>query len=74
MRRILTPKTSKNLLLYIRTKLSSPLPSMQQCLPYSNTSVVANGIGTGTYLSMVCFWLIQNGLMVLIAACVPVRS
>jgi signal recognition particle receptor subunit alpha len=67
--RILTPKTSTDLLLSIRTKLSSPLPSTQQKLPYSITFVGVNGVGKSTNLSKVCFWLIQNGLRVLIAAC-----
>lgn len=67
--RILTPKTSTDLLLSIRTKLSSPLPSTQQRTPYSITFVGVNGVGKSTNLSKVCFWLIQNGLRVLIAAC-----
>jgi signal recognition particle receptor subunit alpha len=67
--RILTPKTSTDLLLSIRTKLSSPLPSSQQRMPYSIVFVGVNGVGKSTNLSKVCFWLIQNGLRVLIAAC-----
>ncbi|KAF7800328.1 hypothetical protein EIP86_011578 [Pleurotus ostreatoroseus] len=72
--RILTPKTSTDLLLSIRTKLSSPLPSSQQRQPYSITFVGVNGVGKSTNLSKVCFWLIQNGLRVLIAACDTFRS
>jgi len=72
--RILTPKTSTDLLLSIRTKLSSPLPSSQQRMPYSITFVGVNGVGKSTNLSKVCFWLIQNGLRVLIAACDTFRS
>ncbi|KAH8108136.1 P-loop containing nucleoside triphosphate hydrolase protein [Cristinia sonorae] len=72
--RILTPKTSTDLLLSIRTKLSSPLPSSQQRTPYSITFVGVNGVGKSTNLSKVCFWLIQNGLRVLIAACDTFRS
>ncbi|TCD60922.1 hypothetical protein EIP91_009295 [Steccherinum ochraceum] len=72
--RILTPKTSTDLLLSIRTKLSSPLPSSQQRMPYSMTFVGVNGVGKSTNLSKVCFWLIQNGLRVLIAACDTFRS
>jgi signal recognition particle receptor subunit alpha len=72
--RILTPKTSTDLLLSIRNKLSSPLPSTQQRLPYSITFVGVNGVGKSTNLSKVCFWLIQNGLRVLIAACDTFRS
>ncbi|KAF8919682.1 P-loop containing nucleoside triphosphate hydrolase protein [Mucidula mucida] len=72
--RILTPKTSTDLLLSIRTKLSSPLGSSQQRMPYSITFVGVNGVGKSTNLSKVCFWLIQNGLRVLIAACDTFRS
>ena len=38
-------------------------------MPYSITFVGVNGVGKSTNLSKVCFWLIQNGLRVLIAAC-----
>ncbi|KAJ7074243.1 signal recognition particle binding protein [Mycena amicta] len=72
--RILTPKTSTDLLLSIRTKLSSPLASTQQRMPYSMTFVGVNGVGKSTNLSKVCFWLIQNGFRVLIAACDTFRS
>ncbi|EPQ58074.1 P-loop containing nucleoside triphosphate hydrolase protein [Gloeophyllum trabeum ATCC 11539] len=72
--RILTPKTSTDLLLSIRTKLNSPLPSTQQRLPYSMTFVGVNGVGKSTNLSKVAFWLIQNGFRVLIAACDTFRS
>jgi signal recognition particle receptor subunit alpha len=72
--RILTPKTSTDLLLSIRAKLSSPLPSSQQRLPYSIAFVGVNGVGKSTNLSKVCFWLIQNGMRVLIAACDTFRS
>jgi signal recognition particle receptor subunit alpha len=67
--RILTPKTSTDLLLSIKAKLSSPLPSNKQRIPYSITFVGVNGVGKSTNLSKVCFWLIQNDLKVLIAAC-----
>ncbi|KAN0075341.1 SRP54-type protein, GTPase domain containing protein [Tylopilus felleus] len=72
--RILTPKTSTDLLLSIRTKLTSPLTSSQQRIPYSIGFVGVNGVGKSTNLSKVCFWLIQNGLRVLIAACDTFRS
>ena len=67
--RILTPKTSTDLLLSIKTKLSSPLPSTQRRMPYTIAFVGVNGVGKSTNLSKVCFWLVQNGLRVLIAAC-----
>jgi signal recognition particle receptor subunit alpha len=67
--RILTPKTSTDLLLSIQNKLSAPVTSNQQRTPYSITFVGVNGVGKSTNLSKVCFWLLQNGLRVLIAAC-----
>ncbi|TFK88673.1 signal recognition particle binding protein [Polyporus arcularius HHB13444] len=72
--RILTPKTSTDLLLSIRTKLSTPVAASQKRLPYSITFVGVNGVGKSTNLSKVCFWLIQNGFRVLIAACDTFRS
>jgi signal recognition particle receptor subunit alpha len=67
--RILTPKTSIDLLISIRSKLSQPSSQGQKRVPYSITFVGVNGVGKSTNLSKVCFWLIQNGLRVLIAAC-----
>jgi signal recognition particle receptor subunit alpha len=67
--RILTPKTSTDLLLSIRTKLAQPTGVSQLRAPYSITFVGVNGVGKSTNLSKVCFWLVQNGLRVLIAAC-----
>ncbi|KAI0709061.1 signal recognition particle binding protein [Earliella scabrosa] len=72
--RILTPKTSTDLLLSIRTKLSTTTAASQQKMPYSITFVGVNGVGKSTNLSKVCFWLIQNGFRVLIAACDTFRS
>ena len=68
---ILTPKTSTDMLLSIRTKLSAPAPARA---PYTIAFVGVNGVGKSTNLSKVCFWLIQNGLRVLIAACDTFRS
>lgn len=42
--------------------------------PYALTFVGVNGVGKSTNLSKVCFWLLQNGLRVLIAACDTFRS
>lgn len=71
--RILTPKTSTDLLLSIRTKISESQSSMigpsGKKEPYSIVFVGVNGVGKSTNLSKVCFWLIQNGMRVLIAAC-----
>ncbi|KAF8582072.1 signal recognition particle binding protein [Ramaria rubella] len=74
--RILTPKSSTDLLLSIRSKLSSANASTSSAgrTPYSITFVGVNGVGKSTNLSKVCFWLIQNGLRVLIAACDTFRS
>lgn len=38
------------------------------------TFVGVNGVGKSTNLSKVCFWLLQNKLNVLIAACDTFRS
>jgi len=74
--RVLTPKTSTDLLLEIQRKRSSssiPSPDAPPD-PYALTFVGVNGVGKSTNLSKVCFWLLQNGLRVLIAACDTFRS
>jgi len=73
---ILTPKSSTDLLLSIRGKLTSAAASTSSVgrVPYSITFVGVNGVGKSTNLSKVCFWLVQNGLRVLIAACDTFRS
>jgi len=43
-------------------------------MPYIMTFVGVNGVGKSTNLSKVCFWLLQNDLRVLIAACDTFRS
>ncbi|KAJ3935854.1 MAG: SRP54-type protein [Lentinula lateritia] len=65
--RILTSKISTDLLLSIPTKLSSPLTSTQQRIPYSMTFVGVNGVGNSTNLS-------KNSVRVLIAMCDTFRS
>ncbi|GAA5821931.1 hypothetical protein JCM3770_003581 [Rhodotorula araucariae] len=80
--RILTPKTSTDLLLEIQRKRSSALASASSVTaargkgadPYSITFVGVNGVGKSTNLSKVAFWLLQNRLRVLIAACDTFRS
>ncbi|EJD44064.1 P-loop containing nucleoside triphosphate hydrolase protein [Auricularia subglabra TFB-10046 SS5] len=75
--RILTPKTSTDLLLSIRAKLANAAASSSadaKRTPYAITFVGVNGVGKSTNLSKVCFWLIQNGFKVLIAACDTFRS
>ncbi|KAJ3359126.1 hypothetical protein HDU91_005002 [Kappamyces sp. JEL0680] len=65
--RILTPSSSTNLLHQIDEK-------RRKQLPYSICFVGVNGVGKSTNLSKICFWLLQNGLSVLIAACDTFRS
>ncbi|GAA5837923.1 hypothetical protein JCM9279_004069 [Rhodotorula babjevae] len=83
--RILTPKTSTDLLLEIQRKRSSAAASSIAAIPgrsttnkgaepYAITFVGVNGVGKSTNLSKVAFWLLQNRLRVLIAACDTFRS
>lgn len=76
MTRILTPKTSTDLLVDIQRKRSQPSSIAVDAPPdpYTLTFVGVNGVGKSTNLSKVCFWLLQNGLRVLIAACDTFRS
>ncbi len=67
LRRILTPKTSIDLLRDIGA-------AKAQRRPYTITFVGVNGVGKSTNLSKICFWLLQNRLKVLIAACDTFRS
>lgn len=77
MTRILTPKTSTDLLVDIQRKRSQPgsiaTPDAPPD-PYTLAFVGVNGVGKSTNLSKVCFWLLQNNLRVLIAACDTFRS
>lgn len=92
--RILTPKTSTDVLLDIHRKRASAtttsvLPSLSTSkgkdpseaggaasgpVPYVITAVGVNGVGKSTTLSKVAFWLLQNRLRVLVAACDTFRS
>lgn len=79
--RILTPRTSTDILLEIRTKRSesnntSFMNNNQSSEPdpYSITFVGVNGVGKSTNLAKVAFWLLQNKFRVLIAACDTFRS
>jgi signal recognition particle receptor subunit alpha len=71
--RILTPKTSSDLLTDIQRKLASTA-SKNAKEPYTVTFVGVNGVGKSTNLSKIAFWLLQNKLRVLIAACDTFRS
>lgn len=81
--KILTPKTSTDLLLDITRKKSSAANLISSyaakgppppTTPYSITFVGVNGVGKSTNLSKVAFWLLQNKMRVLIAACDTFRS
>ncbi|WRT70790.1 uncharacterized protein IL334_007789 [Kwoniella shivajii] len=74
--RVLTPRTSTDLLLEIQRKRSASSLASPDAPPdpYALTFVGVNGVGKSTNLSKVCFWLLQNGLRVLIAACDTFRS
>ncbi|KAJ1985537.1 hypothetical protein H4R33_003978 [Dimargaris cristalligena] len=67
LQRILTPHTPVDLLRDIESARISNRP-------YSIVFVGVNGVGKSTNLSKVCFWLLQNKLKVLIAACDTFRS
>lgn len=71
--RVLTPKTSTDILLEIQRKRAATL-NVDEITPYAMTFVGVNGVGKSTNLSKVCFWLLQNGYRVLIAACDTFRS
>ena len=84
--KILTPKSSTDLLLDITKKKNDSLGLLSSYTasnkgkeenllePYSITFVGVNGVGKSTNLSKVAYWLIQNDLKVLIAACDTFRS
>jgi signal recognition particle receptor subunit alpha len=65
--KVLTPNISLNLLTEIKKK-----NSINEI--YSICFVGVNGVGKSTNLSKICFWLLQNNLRVLIAACDTFRS
>ncbi|KAI8994535.1 signal recognition particle, alpha subunit, N-terminal-domain-containing protein [Pilobolus umbonatus] len=67
LKRILTPKTSLDLLRDIEQ-------AKYEKRPYSICFIGVNGVGKSTNLSKVCFWLLQNNYKILIAACDTFRS
>jgi signal recognition particle receptor subunit alpha len=71
--RILTSKTSTDILLDI-TRKKQAQAAVAKKDPYAITFVGVNGVGKSTNLSKVAFWLLQNKLRVLIAACDTFRS
>ncbi|TIC02260.1 P-loop containing nucleoside triphosphate hydrolase protein [Wallemia mellicola] len=71
--RILTPKTSTDILFEISQK-KKKASSKGGNDPYSLVFCGVNGVGKSTNLSKVCYWLLENRLNVLIAACDTFRS
>ena len=71
--RILTPKSSSDLLTDVRRKVGDAANKGEKD-PYIMTFVGVNGVGKSTNLSKIAFWLLQNKLRVLIAACDTFRS
>lgn len=67
LRKILTPTNSLDLLREIQTRRSGRRP-------YVISIVGVNGVGKSTNLSKICFFLLQNKLKVLVAACDTFRS
>ncbi|KAI9091888.1 SRP54-type protein [Phlyctochytrium arcticum] len=67
LRRILTPRTSIDVLRDI-------FAAQATHRPYTMAFVGVNGVGKSTNLSKVCFWLLQNDLKVLVAACDTFRA
>lgn len=77
LKRILTPKNATDILLEIqrkRAKLTFGATQSSTRDPYAITFVGVNGVGKSTNLSKVAYWLLQNKLRVLIAACDTFRS
>ncbi|KAK6537060.1 hypothetical protein TWF281_001262 [Arthrobotrys megalospora] len=68
LRKILTPTTSLDLLREIGQVRET------EERPYVISIVGVNGVGKSTNLSKICFFLLQNKLKVLIAACDTFRS
>lgn len=50
------------------------LEAKSQARPYVMTFCGVNGVGKSTNLAKICFWLIENNLSVLIAACDTFRA
>ena len=76
LRKILTPTTSLDLLRSIETTTRPSLlnPLSPPPRPYVISIVGVNGVGKSTNLSKLAFFLLQNDLRILIAACDTFRS
>ncbi|KAK9470835.1 SRP54-type protein [Dipodascopsis tothii] len=66
LRKILTPSTSVDLLHEIQ--------KVRNKRPYVISVVGVNGVGKSTNLSKIAFWLLQNDMKILVAACDTFRS
>jgi signal recognition particle receptor subunit alpha len=64
--KIMTPGSSIDIL--------ADIANRKKGVPYTIVFVGVNGVGKSTNLSKICFWLLQNRLSVLIAACDTFRS
>ncbi|KAI9224321.1 SRP54-type protein [Blastocladiella britannica] len=69
--RVLLPSTATDLLRDIRTVAAAP-KSVRR--PYVAVFCGVNGVGKSTNLAKITFWLLRNGLKVMIAACDTFRS
>ncbi|KAL4418883.1 hypothetical protein ABPG77_010052 [Micractinium sp. CCAP 211/92] len=65
--RILTPKRSIDVLREVKA-------AQAKGRPYTIVFVGVNGVGKSTNLAKVAYWLLQNGIKVMIAACDTFRS
>lgn len=54
--------------------LRDAMECKQQKRPYCVTFCGVNGVGKSTNLAKICFWLVENGFRVLIAACDTFRA
>lgn len=54
--------------------LRDAMEAKKQARPYVMTFCGVNGVGKSTNLAKICFWLIENNLRVLIAACDTFRA
>ncbi|XP_060083523.1 signal recognition particle receptor subunit alpha-like [Ylistrum balloti] len=54
--------------------LRDAMEAKQQKRPYTITFCGVNGVGKSTNLAKICFWLVENGFRVLIAACDTFRA
>ena len=74
LQKILTPTTSLDLLRAITAVTQPTNPTLTPPRPYVISIVGVNGVGKSTNLSKLAFFLLQNDLRVLLAACDTFRS